>query len=138
QRDAGAVDGLDLLQAHPPDAVLVRLDRTPQRGNRLAVDPAVEDQGIALTLHVRVHAAAASVAGLEAAGAEVGGDLGDGAAVERAVELVAVGLHEADALDHHVEDLPLAAVLAHQVVHRDRLATGALQLGRHAHHAAVA
>src|SRR5690606_23543117 len=65
---------------------------------------------------------------VELALAQLGGDLGDRLVLQLLVELLAEGLHERHALDHHVEHLPLAAGLAHQVVDRDRVAVAAQHL----------
>src|SRR4249919_289761 len=74
---------------------------------------------------------------LQLARLEVGGDLRDRLAVERAIELRAEGLHEAHAFDHHVEHLPAGTGVAHEVVDRHGLAALAQELAGDAHAAAV-
>src|SRR3546814_16384778 len=73
---------------------------------------------LALLLGIRVQLALA----------QLGGDLCDRPVLQLLVELLAERLHERNALDHHVEHLPLPAGLAHQVVDRDRFALAATHL----------
>src|SRR6476646_2062324 len=69
--------------------------------------------------------------GLQLAAAQVGGNLLDRLVGQLLVELLAECLHERHAFNHHVEHLPGAAGLAHQVIDRHRLAAGAQHLARH-------
>ncbi len=126
--NAGTVQTLYTCQVQRARAIQLCDRLRPDRSDRRTVEHAGDDQRIARALHgISCHwPVPHRPAGCRCAARQPPWRC---PFAQRAVELGLEGLHVGNAFDHHVEDLPLAAGVAHQVIDRGRVVAGAQQVG---------